>query len=54
MVADDQAQLAAADDEGRQLSRGAAPRDRGVDDGGEALLRHVVDHVEDPEPEALD
>ena len=53
MIADDQARLAAPGDEGRQLPRDAAPRDRGVDQGGEAFLRHVVDHVEDREPAAV-
>lgn len=47
MIADDQAGAAAPRDQGRQLPRDTTPRDRGVDHGGQAFLRHVVDHVEE-------
>lgn len=53
VVTDDQAGLAAPGDQRRQFPRDAAARDRGVNHGGEAFLRDIVDHVEDPEPPPL-
>lgn len=53
MVTDDQAGLAAPGDQASQLPRHAAARDRGVDLGGQAFLRDIVNHVEDPEAATL-
>ena len=54
MVADDQAGPPPPGDQRHQFPRHAAPRDRSVDHGRQAFLRDIVDHVEDPEPPALD
>ena len=46
-VRDDEARLAASRDDGGQLTRHAAPGNRGVGDRAETFLGHVVDDVVD-------
>jgi len=49
VIADNQVGLASPDNGRRQFPGGAAAGDRGLDHGGEAFLRDIVNHVEDPE-----
>jgi hypothetical protein len=49
MVGDDQVRLAASRDDGVEFASDPPPGDRGVRDHGQAFLRDVVDHIEDPE-----
>ena len=49
MVGDDQVRPAALGDDGVEFAGDASPRDRGVRNRGQAFLRDVVDHIEDPE-----
>ena len=53
VIADDELGLAAERDDGRELPSDALARDRGVDHGGGAFLRDVVDDVEDPQRSAI-
>ena len=50
VIADDELGLAAHRHERAQLSRHPLARNRGVDDGGQAFLGYVVDHVQDAQP----
>ena len=53
MVGDDQVRPAAPGDDGVEFAGDAPPRDRGVRDHGQAFLRDVVGHIEDPEASAV-
>ena len=53
VVADDHAGLASPLDEGGKLPGYPVTGNRGVRDGGQALVGDVIDHVENPEPPAV-
>ena len=52
-VADDQTRSASPNDESHQLAGNPVAGNRGVRDNGEALVRDIIDHIEDLESPAI-